>query len=224
MKEAIEEAGRQFRRAHPGVTFRFNLGASGELQKQIEAGAPVDLFISAAERQMAELERQGLIVTGSRRTIAWNALTVVVPADSRATVKTASDLLRPDVERIAVGNPRTVPAGQYAEEFLRRARLWEGVRARLVLGENVRQVLEYVARGEAEAGIVYGSDARQRAALVREAFRPPSDHYSPVTYPAAVIAGSRHPALGAEFIALLVSPEGRNILGRFGFQPVAGRP
>jgi molybdate transport system substrate-binding protein len=219
MKEAVEELSRRFHQAHPRVVLRYNFGASGELQKQIEAGAPVDVFVSAADRQMDELEGKGLIAAGTRRTFARNALSVIVPADTRLVVSVPSDLLKPQVQRLAIGNPKTVPAGRYAEESLRRLGLWEALRSKLVFGENVRQVLEYVARGEVEAGFVYATDLAARAGLVRESFRPAPGSYGPVRYPVAVVGGSPHTPLGEGFIALLVSREGQEVLARFGFQP-----
>jgi molybdate transport system substrate-binding protein len=219
MKEAVEELGRQFAATRPGVVLRLNLGSSGELQKQIEAGAPVDLFISAAQRQMDELARRKLIVAGSRRIFARNVLTVVKPADSRLDLTKATDLLGPRVTRIAIGNPRTVPAGQYAEESLRALGLWDRLPPRLVFAENVRQALDYVARGEVDAGFVYATDAAGRGARVREAFRPAEESYQPIVYPAAVVVGARQPALAQAVIDFLVSREGQAILARHGFQP-----
>src|SRR6266853_252687 len=119
LKDATEELGRGFMAAHPGVTLRYNFGASGDLQKQIEAGAPVDVFLSAAQRQMDELEKQSLIVSASRRAFARNALVVIKPADSRVDITKPVDLLEARVGRIVIGSPRSVPAGQYAEESLR---------------------------------------------------------------------------------------------------------
>jgi molybdate transport system substrate-binding protein len=219
LKEAVEEIGRGFMAARPGVTLRYNFGASGDLQKQIEAGAPVDVFLSAAQRQMDELERQKLIVASTRRTFARNALTVVKPANSRVDVTQPADLLEARVTRVAIGNPKTVPAGQYAEESLRALGLWERLQPKLVFAENVRQVLDYVARGEVEAGFVYTTDAAVRAQGVREAFRPPDDSYRPVVYPGAVVAGSKQSALAQAFLDVVTSPEGRAVLTRLGFQP-----
>jgi molybdate transport system substrate-binding protein len=220
MKDAVEELGRRFVQGRPGVTVRYNVGSSGELQKQIEAGAPVDLFISAAARQMHELAARGLVVAATRRVFARNVLVAIVPIDARLEVARPADLLHPRVGRIAIGNPRTVPAGQYAEESLRALGLWDRVQARLILAENVRQVLDYVARGEVDAGFVYATDlATARPGRVREAFRPAEDTYRPVTYPVAVVAGSKHQALAAAFVDLLAGPDGRAVLARFGFLP-----
>ncbi len=219
LKDVTEELGRTFMTAHPGVTLHYNFGASGDLQKQIEAGAPIDVFLSAAQRQVDELEKQGLIVVATRRAFARNLLTVIKPSDSKVDMARAADLLEARVSRVAIGNPRTVPAGQYAEESLRALGLWERLQPKLVFAENVRQVLDYVARGEVEAGFVYTTDAVTRAQGVKETFRPSEDSYRPIVYPGAVVAASKQPALGRAFLDLLSGPQGRAALGRFGFQP-----
>src|SRR5881296_2693595 len=224
MKDAIEELGRGFTQARPGVVLRHNRGASGELSKQIEAGAPVDLFISAAARQMDELEAKGLLVPGSRRVFARNVLVVVKLADSRLDLARPSDLLDPRVKRIVIGNPKTVPVGQYTEESLRALGLWDRVQGKLVFAENVRQALDYVARGEVEAGFVYTTDFAARTERVREAFRPGEDTYRPVIYPAAVVKASKYPAVAQAFVEGLLSRDARGVLQRLGFQPSVRTP
>ena len=219
MKEVVEELGRRFMAARPGVTLRYNLGSSGELQKQIEAGAPIDLFISAAPRQMDELEKKGLVLAATRRVFARNVLTVVKPADSRIDLTKPSDLLDPRVTKIVIGSPKTVPVGQYAGESLRALGLWERLQAKLVFAENVRQALDYVARGEVDAGFVYTTDAATRAKQVKEAFRPAEDTYRPILYPVAVVAGAKHPAIAQAYVDLLLSRDGQAVLARFGFLP-----
>ena len=201
------------------MTLRYNFGASGDLQKQIEAGAPIDLFLSAAQRQMDELQKQNLIVASSRRSFARNVLVVVKPSDSRADISKPADLVDARVGRIVIGNPKTVPAGQYAEESLKAIGLGEKAQPKLVLAENVRQALDYVARGEVDAGFVYTTDLAARAQGVKQAFRPAEDTYRPIVYPAAIVAGSKHQALAQAFIDLLTSESGRATLARFGFQP-----
>jgi molybdate transport system substrate-binding protein len=222
MKEATEELGRRFTQGHPGVVLRYNFGGSGELQKQIEAGAPVDLFVSAAARQMDELEKKGLIVPATRRVFARNVLTVIKPAGSKIDIAKPADLLERRVTRIVVGNPRTVPVGQYAEESLRALGLWDRLQPKLVFAENVRQALDYVARGEGDAGVVDATDAAVRARDVKEAFRPPEDTYRPVTYPVAIVKDTRQPALARAFIDVLTGQEGGQILARLGFLPPPG--
>jgi molybdate transport system substrate-binding protein len=219
MREAIDEIGGRFTRAHPGLALRYNFGGSGELQKQIEAGAPVDVFVSAAARQMDELEARGLLLAGSRRVFARNVLTVVTPVDLGMELARPADLLGARVQRVAIGDPRTVPVGQYAEECLRTLGLWERLRPRLVYAENVRQALEYVARGEVDAGFVYTTDVAARPGRVREAFRPAEDTYRPITYPAAVVRDSRRRALALAFVESLGGAEAQATLARLGFQP-----
>src|SRR5438034_5005927 len=128
MKEVVEELGRRFMAARPGVTLRYNLGSSGELQKQIEAGAPIDLFISAAPRQMDELEKKGLVLAATRRVFARNVLIVVKPADSRIDLTKPSDLLDPRVTKIVIGSPKTVPVGQYGRRVYERSASGSGCR------------------------------------------------------------------------------------------------
>jgi molybdate transport system substrate-binding protein len=221
MKDAVEDLGRSFSAGHPGVVLRYNFGSSGELQRQIEAGAPVDLFISAAQRQMDELERAALVVPSSRRVFARNVLMVIKPSDSRVDIAKPGDLLDAKVRRVVIGNPKTVPVGQYAEESLRALGLWERVQPKLVFAENVRQALDYVVRGEVDAGFVYATDAAARVGGVKEAFRPPEDTYRPIVYPAAVVAGSKQRTLARAFVDLLVSREGQAVLTRLGFRPPA---
>jgi molybdate transport system substrate-binding protein len=212
LKDAVEEIGRGFTATRPG-----------DLQKQIEAGAPVDGFLSAAQRQMDDLEKQGLIVPTTRRAFARNVLVAVKPSDSTIDITRPADLLAAPVRRIAIGNPRTVPAGQYAQESLRALGLWEPLQPKLVFAENVRQALDYVARGEVDAGFVYTTDAATRVQGVKEAFRPPEDSYRPVIYPGAVVAAAKQPTLALAFLDALSGPPGRAILSRFGFQaPPAG--
>jgi molybdate transport system substrate-binding protein len=219
MKDAVEELGRGFSAGRPNLSLRYNFGSSGELQKQIEAGAPVDLFISAAQRQMDELQQKNLIVVASRRNFARNVLTVIKASDSKLDLSKASDLLDPRVSKIVIGNPKTVPVGQYSEESLKALGLWDRVQPKLVFAENVRQALDYVARGEVDAGFVYTTDAAIRRGQVVEAFRPAEDTYRPVIYPVAIVAGSKHQPVAQAFIDLLMGREGQAVLTRFGFLP-----
>jgi molybdate transport system substrate-binding protein len=219
MKDAVEELGKTFMASRPGVTLRYNFGSSGELQKQIEAGAPVDLFISAATRQMDELERKKLVVSATRRVFARNVLTVIKPADSKIDIVKPADLLEARVTKIVVGHPKTVPAGQYAEESLKALGLFDKLQPKLVFSENVRQALDYVARGEVDAGFVYTTDAATRGQQVKEAFPPGGGHLSA----RAVSRGGGHRAkqatLAQAYLDLLLSREGQAVLARLGFQP-----
>ncbi len=220
LKNAFDEVARVFEAGHPGVKVLFNFGASGNLMMQIEEGAPVDVFASAAEKQMDQLESKGLIAPGTRRNFAENTVVLVVPAGAEGAfffVKSFRDLADPRVKRIAIGNPRSVPAGMYAEQVLDYFRLKDSVGKKLIYGEHVRQVLEYVARGEVDAGLVYSTDAMTAAGQVRVAATAPSASHKPVVYPIAAIKGSANGNLARAFISMVVSTEGKNILRRYGF-------
>jgi molybdate transport system substrate-binding protein len=216
LKDACEEMGSVFER-ETGIRVRFNLGASGLLQRQIETGAPVDIFASAGERQMNDLQSQGLIFRETRKDFAHNTLVLITPAHSPISIRSLQDLTRPAVSRIAIGNPRTVPAGQYAAEALRSLRLWDKVQNRLVLAENVRQVLEYVMRGEVDAGFVYASDMIEVHGKAVVAVQVPNGSYSPIRYPIAVVKGTSERTGAQRFIDLVLSSRGQAILKKYGF-------
>jgi len=216
LKDAFEEIGSTFE-ARTGVRVKLNLGASGLLQKQIETGAPVDIFASAGEKQMDELQARGLILAETRRNFARNELVLIVPARSPLPIRSFADLVRPEVSRVAIGNPKTVPAGQYAREALTNTNAWSGLQSRLVLAENVRQVLDYVARGEVDAGLVYVSDVAAAHGGTSIAAYAPAGAHSPILYPIAVVkdTGSRSDA--QRFIDLTLSGAGQAILKKYNF-------
>jgi molybdate transport system substrate-binding protein len=216
LKEALNEIGRLYQdRTHNKVTFSF--AASGELEKQIEAGAPVDVFASAGEKEMDQLQAKQFIDQGTRADFARNTLVLIVPAGSKAPLHSFADLEQPSVKRIAIGNPKTVPAGQYAQQLLRNIQLWPKVESRLVLAENVRQVLDYVVRGEVEAGIVYATDVQIAQGKATLAARAPDRDYGPILYPIAVVKDSANAQAAKEFVDLVRSPDGTQILGKYGF-------
>jgi molybdate transport system substrate-binding protein len=216
LKNAFEEIGLLYEK-QTGVCVRFNLSASGLLQKQIEGGAPVDVFASASTKQMDELQSRGFIDKETRRDFAHNALELIVPADSKHPIHSFDDLVRPEIARIAIGNPNTVPAGEYAQEALKNLKLWDKLQSRFVQAENARQVLDYISRGEAEAGIIYASDvAAARDKVVSAAYAPKGSH-RPIVYPIAVIKGTAKPVDARAFIDLTLSAAGQAILVKCGF-------
>ncbi len=216
LKDALRDVTERFEASRPGTKVVVNAAASGVLLRQIEEGAPVDLFLSASRDEIARLERAGRIDAGSSRPFAANRLVVVV-SDGTEPPASLAGLADPRFDRIAVGNLRTVPAGRYAEESLRNAGILEAVRNRLVPGESVRQVLEYVARGEAAAGLVYATDARAFEGRVRQGPEVPADFHDPIVYHAATLREAPHPRAAAALLAFLLSDEGRGILVRRGF-------
>lgn len=222
LTEALTEAGKAFQQANPRMTVRFNFGASGALQQQIMQGAPVDVFASASPKEMDALQRAGRIQTVTRINFAGNRLTLIARAGCR--LRTWEDLKRPEVRRIALSNPASVPSGRYAEETLTRRGLWKAVQPKAILGENVRQTLAYVENGDVDAGIVFATDARiagSRVRVVQEA-NPGRDH-EPIVYPAAMVTGCPQPVVARRFLAFLQGPAALKILSRFGFTPVLRR-
>jgi len=219
MKDVLEALGKRFgeRPSAPKVNYYF--GASGILQKQIEEGAPVDLFISAAPAQMNALQAKGLLIAGTRRDIAGNRLVLVVPAGV-ATVKQVADLKKLEVHAIAIGEPRSVPAGQYAAEALRNLGLFGALESKFVYAQDVRAVLTYVSGRDADAGFVYETDAKSTD-KVSIAAPLPASSYTPVEYPAAVIRNSQNATGARAFLDFLSSADARAIFQHFGFTPPA---
>jgi molybdate transport system substrate-binding protein len=223
LKNAFEEIGKTFMEKHPSAKVIFNFGGSGDLARQIEAGAPVDVFASAAQKDMDDLDQKDMIVKGTRKDFAGNSIVLVIPTKSAIPMTSFNDLRRGEIQKIAIGNPKTVPAGRYAEEVIRYFNLWDVVKDRLIFAENVRQVLDYVARGEVDAGMVYSTDALVRAKEVRIVAEAPEQSHRPVVYPIAVVKGSKKETLAREFIAVVTSREGEKILEKYGFRVSAHR-
>ncbi len=220
LKNAFIDIGRVFEAKHGGVKVYFNFAGSGTLSRQIESGAPVDVFASASVRYMDEVEKRGLIIKSSRRNFAGNSVVLIVPATSMFQISSIPGLLNEGIKRIAIGNPRTVPAGAYSEEVLKYFELRGRLGDKLVFAGNVRQVLDYVARGEVDAGMVYASDAGARPDEVKIAAEVPAESHRPVLYTVAVVRGTGNEALAGKFIEILTSGKGQKILTDYGFIPL----
>lgn len=218
LKDAFREIAELYE-ARTGTTIHFNYGASGALQKQIESGAPADVFASAGAKQMDELASKGLIVPDSRTDFAGNSLVLIVPAKGGGP-GSFSDLANPSVKKVAVGNPKTVPAGQYTEQTIGKLKLLPQIQAKLIFAEDVRQVLDYVARDEVDAGVVYSSDALSAGDKVKLVARAPDDSHDPILYPIAVVRDSQQKAAARKFIDLVLSAEGQAALVKHGLQAI----
>ncbi len=213
LADAFKALAPGFEAAHPGAKLRFNFAASGQLLQQIAQGAPVDVFASADEATMDRANAQQLIAPASRRVFASNALVLVTPPGS--TVASLVDLNQAGIKRIAVGKPATVPVGRYTQQALQSARLWQALQPKLVPADHVRQVLDYVARAEVEAGFVYRSDAQGAKDKVRVAMTVGG--HEPVRYPVAVVTGSRQAALAQAFVDHLLGQAAQARLQQQGF-------
>lgn len=219
LQEAFREIGAVYEKQN-GVKVNFNFASSGALQRQIEQGAPADVFASAGKPQMDALTNQSLIIPETRQDFVRNELVLIVPAKSETKFNSFVQFLDDDKARLAIGNPKTVPAGQYSEQTLNRIGLWQKLQPRLILAEDVRQVLDYVSRGEVEAGIVYASDVRAAKDSVREIARAPENSHEPISYPIGVVKTTKNADAARKFVELVLSSEGQQILQNYGFEKV----
>jgi len=215
LTDALQEIATAYE-GESGDKVLLNLAASSTLARQIQEGAPADLFFSADEAKMDSLEKQGLILRETRRSLLSNTLVVVVPADSNLEIRSARDLATPKVRALALAEPQSVPAGIYAKEYLRSQKLWSKVIDRIVPTENVRAALSAVESGNVDAGIVYKTDAAI-SKKVKIAFEVPAAEGPKISYPVAVLAGSQGQAAARKLLAYLESPAALDVFRRYGF-------
>jgi len=194
----------------------FNFGASSFLARQIEEGAPADIFFSADEARMDGLDRKALIVKETRKSRLSNSLVIVVASEEGAAVETPKDLATGKVKRLALAEPRTVPAGIYAREYLQGQNLWPGVEAKVIPTENVRAALAAVEAGNAQAGIVYKTDANI-SKKVKVAYEVPAKEGPAISYPMALVTESKEPGASRKFLNHLESAEAGKVFEKFGF-------
>ena len=215
LKESLEQLGRDYQQA-TGDAVRFNFDASGRLAAQIKQGAPADAFVSAGSREVDDLTAAHRVDAGSRRVVVGNALVLIVPPAAADAPRSLADLARGS-GKVAMGDPQSVPAGHYAEQALAALRLADAVRPRLVLGQNVRQVLTYVEPGEVSAGLVYATDARAAGDKVRVVATADASTHDPIEYPAVTVTGSAHAAAARRFLDFLATPPARAVMVAHGF-------
>jgi molybdate transport system substrate-binding protein len=217
LADALKEIGPAYQAA-AGDRPVFNLGASSTLARQIEEGAPVDVFLSADEAKMNTLAAKGLIMVNTLRVLLGNSLVIVVLSDSPLKIAEPAAIANDAVKRLALGETNTVPAGIYAREFLTRAGLWEKVQGRVLPCDNVRAALAAVEAGNAEVGIVYKTDVGI-SKKVRVAYEVPAAQSPVITYPGAVMAGARQADAAKKFLDYLTTDEAKRVFERFGFRP-----
>lgn len=211
LTNAFRELAQAFEAAHPGDRVLLNFAASDALVQQIAKGAPVDVLASADQEAMDKAEGLKLVAPGTRRDFASNTVVLVVPVASR--IATLADLKT--AERLTTGNPASVPVGRYTQAALTQAGLWQALQAKFVFGTSVRQSLDYVARGEADAGFVYATDVMAQKDKVRAVVTLPTT--APVRYPIAVLAHAAQPQLARRFTDYAASSAGQAILAQYGF-------
>jgi molybdate transport system substrate-binding protein len=221
LKDALEALEKIYTAKNPNTKILYNFGSSGLLQKQIEEGAPIDLFISAGKRQMDELASEGLIVPATRSDLLSNELVLIVSREKKNSIRSFDDLVG-KAQSFSIGAPEIVPAGKYGKQTLVSLKLWDKLEKRIVFADNVRQVLAYVDSGNVDAGLVYKSDTVVLKSGVIAAVAPRGSH-APIVYPMAIIKASRNFAPTEKFVEFLKTPEASKVFTRYMFISLDGK-
>ncbi len=216
LKEALTEISTAYTSA-TGETVEFTYGSSGQVMSQIKAGAEIDVFISAATKQVDDLENENLVVAESRRTVVSNTLVLIVPPDAKDAPTSFESLAGAMVNKVAAGEPKSVPAGQYAQQVFKAMGLTDSLKDKLVYGTNVRQVLAYVERGEVSAGVVYATDARQAGEKVRVVATASEGTHEPIVYPGVIVAASKKQTAASQFLDYLSTDPAKAVFKAKGF-------
>ena len=218
LTNAFKDLAPAFEAANPGTKLQFNFAASGPLLQQIAKGAPVDVFASADQETMDQAQAQGLVKAADRRNFVSNTLVVIVPVGGARPPAGLKALTEAAYARIAIGVQASVPVGRYAKAVLEAEGLWAAIEPKVIGAQSVRQALDYVARGEVDAGFVYATDAALMPDRVKVALTVGT--VKPVLYPVAPIAASPNAAQAQRFVDFLLAPQAQAVLARYGF----GRP
>jgi len=218
LRNMLEEVQKEYVKLQPDVKIIYNFGASGALQQQIEQGAAVDIFISAAAKQMDALESKKLLLADTRKNLLGNQIVLIVPKNGE-DISSFTDLKSDRIAKIALGEPNSVPAGKYAQEVLSYFQVLDLTKPKFVFAKDVRQVLSYVETKNVDAGIVYITDARQ-SKLVKVVATAPAKSHSLVVYPIAVIQSSKNVTQAKGFTDFLLSQKVDNIYKKYGFTKV----
>ena len=219
LQDVLEAIAPSFHGTYSDIAVDYNFASSGTLQQQIAQGAPADVFFSAATQQMDVLEEKGLVLPESRRNLVANRLVLIAPIHSSLEMTDLTQLKNVTIDRFAVGEFRSVPAGQYAEQVLKNMDLLAPLQPKFVFGNNVRNVLAAVESGDAQLGMVYATDAAL-SDRVKVLATAPEDSHDPIVYPIAVIATSSHPQAARSFVDFLASDRARSTFEEFGFGKV----
>ncbi len=216
LKESLEAIGSQYESA-TGDHLKLTFASSGQMAAQIENGAPIDLFISAARKQVDDLIKSKKLDESTKVVVAGNELVLIVPVAAKSPPSSFDDLADPKVQRVAVGEPKSVPAGEYAQQTLDHLKLTDKLKGRLIYGLNVRQVLQYVESGEVDAGLVYLSDAKQGAQKVKVVATAQPDWHQPIEYWGAIVSDSKQQPAAKKFLDYLSTEPAQTILQAKGF-------
>lgn len=216
LTEALTEIQSEYAKKSNG-SIVFNFAGSGALQKQIQEGAPCDLFLSASKENMDVLEEAGLVVADTRKDLLGNTLTLIASKEKKDVIKDDTYLNKEDVTSISIGTPDSVPAGKYAQETFEKMGIWQDIQPKLILGKDVKQVLEYVETGNVDCGLVYKSDAKllKTGVIVCDM---PEDSHSPIVYPTALMTEAAQPEAAKAFYEFLQSDYANKVFEKYGFQ------
>ena len=216
MTDAMKEIADNYQKKNPNIKLVLNFGSSGALQQAIEQGAPADVFVSAAQKQMDALEKKGLLADGTRKNLLENKVVLIVPKNSKIDLAKFEDVLKDEVKKIGLGEPKGVPVGQYSEEIFKKLGIIDKVTEKAVYGSNVRQVLSWVDAGEVDAGVVYATDA----AVSKEnkvICTAPEGSHKPVIYPMAIIKSTKQLDAAKAFATYLAGADAKKVFEKYGF-------
>lgn len=216
LTNAMNELAELYAKDNPNVKIVFNFGSSGALQQAIENGGETDLFFSAAQKQMNALDEKGELAEGTRKDLLRNEVVLIVPNDSDKNISDFNDVATDKVEKIALGEPKGVPVGQYSEEIFTALNILDAVRAKAVYGSDVRQVLAWTESGEVDCGVVYATDAAI-SDKVKIICAAPEGTHKPVIYPAAAIKSSKNLDAAKKFLDFTSSDAAKKVFAKYGF-------
>ncbi|QNU68691.1 molybdate ABC transporter substrate-binding protein [Ruminiclostridium herbifermentans] len=217
LTDVTTEIIRLYKSVKPNVNIICTFSSSGTLQTQIEEGAPADIFISASKKQVTTLEEKGLVKEGTKKELLINKVVLITPADNEKNITSFEELSTDKISTIALGEPSSVPVGQYSEEIFSYLRILDKVKPKANYGSDVRQVLTWVENGDVDCGVVYATDAAL-ADKVKVVCEAPVNSHKPVIYPAVVLKSSKHSGEAEEFLSYLSTPEIENIFKKYGFE------
>lgn len=217
LKDAMGEIKTLYAKEKPKTDLNINFGGSGALQQQIEQGADVDLFFSAATSNMDTLKSKGLLVDSTIKNLLGNKLVLIVPNDSNTTLNSFSVVTDASIKKIALGEPATVPAGKYAEQVFTYLKILDQVKAKAVYGSDVKQVLNWVETGNADAGVVYLTDAKL-SAKVKVVATASEESHKAIVYPAALIKTTYNYTASKDFLNFLTSDKAKAVFDKYGFE------
>lgn len=215
LTNVFKDIAQSYEAQNPGTKVLLNFAGSGALLQQMAKGAPVDVFASADQETMDRAEKEGLVRAADRKDFVRNKLVLIVPADAKTMPARLADLGQANITRVAIANPASVPVGRYSQTALEAANLWSAMQAKAINTQNVRQSLDYVARGEVDAGFVYATDAAIMKDKVKVAFEVPLE--TVILYPIAKTVASSNTAAATSFINYLATPAAQDIFSKYGF-------